>query len=306
MAQATWDTGWFQAQVFKSLLEELGYSVKGPETLGTVAFFLFAAGGDVDFWANGWFPLHDRYITMDQVRGKVKPVGFQVESGALMGYLVDKASAEELGITNLGDLQDPEIAAVFDSDGDGKADLVGCDPGWGCERVIEHQLDAYELRDTVTHVQGGYSALIVDAIARYERGEPLLTVTWTPNWTVSELTIGEDVMWLSVPFSASPDDPDADTEMGSMPGCLGTPCNLGYVPNDIQVVANVEFLEANPAAARLFELVEIPMEDIADQNVRMQAGETSAEDLSHHASEWIEANREQVDEWLAAAREAAQ
>lgn len=62
MAQATWDTGWFQADVYRLLLEELGYTVTDPESVGTVAFYFFAAGGDVDFWANGWFPLHNRYI----------------------------------------------------------------------------------------------------------------------------------------------------------------------------------------------------------------------------------------------------
>jgi glycine betaine/proline transport system substrate-binding protein len=44
----------------------------------------------------------------------------------------------------------------FDADGDGKADLAGCIPGWGCERVIEHELTEYGLRDTVTHNQGEY------------------------------------------------------------------------------------------------------------------------------------------------------
>jgi glycine betaine/proline transport system substrate-binding protein len=77
-------------------------------------------------------------------------------------------------------LQDPEIAALFDTDGDGKANLTGCNPGWGCELVIEHQLDEYGLRDTVQHDQGQYFALIADTITRYEQGEPILFYTWTP------------------------------------------------------------------------------------------------------------------------------
>jgi glycine betaine/proline transport system substrate-binding protein len=242
MGQATWDTGWFQAQVFKALLEELGYTVKDIETLETVPFYFFSAGGDVDFWANGWFPLHNRFLEFDQVFGRVKPVGFQVNQGALQGYLVDKATAEELGITNLGDLKDPGMAAVFDSDGDGKADLIGCNPGWGCEGVIEHHLDVYGLRNTVTHIQGDYSALMMDTLERYQRGEPVLFYTWTPNWTVSELLIGEDVLWLGVPFSVLPDDPDADTAAEVLFGCLETPCDTGFGVNDIRVVANVEFL----------------------------------------------------------------
>jgi glycine betaine/proline transport system substrate-binding protein len=304
MGQATWDTGWFQAQVYKLLLEELGYTVKETEPLNNVAFYIFTAQGDVDFWANGWFPLHDDYLNFEKVAGKVRPVGFQVEDGALQGYMVDKATAEELGITNLGDLKDPEIAAVFDKDGDGMADLIGCNTGWACETVIEHQLDEYELRDTVAHIQGDYSALMGETIARYEREEPVLFYTWTPNWTVSELVIGEDVMWLSVPFSSLPDEPDANTAVDSMVGCLETPCDTGFDVSDIRVVANVKFLGENPAASVLFENVIIPLNDIAAQNALMFAGENSEEDLRRHAAEWIEANREIVEQWLENARAA--
>jgi len=76
-------------------------------------------------------------------------------------------------------------------------------------------------------------------------------------------------MWLSVPFSSRPDDPEPDTEVESMPGCLEALCNMGFASSHIRVVANVEFLEANPAAATLFKLVEIPLEEIAAQSVRM-------------------------------------
>ena len=62
-------------------------------------------------------------------------------SGALQGYLVDKKTHDS-GVKNLGDLKDSKIAKHFDADNDGKADLAGCPPSWGCERVIEHQLTA--------------------------------------------------------------------------------------------------------------------------------------------------------------------
>lgn len=303
MGQATWDTGLFQAQIFKALLEELGYEVKAPETVDTIAFYFFSAQRDLDFWANGWFPLHDRYLEFEDVAGKIQPVGFQVAKGALQGYMVDKATADKLGITNLADLQDPEFAAVFDDDGDGKADLIGCNVGWGCEQVIDNQLDALELRDTVTHVQGDYSQLMQDTLARYQQGQPVLFYTWTPNWTVSAMAPGEDVMWLGVP-SSSP--ADRDTEVASIPGCLEDPCNMGFEPSDIRVVANSQFLAENPSAATLFELVKIPLADIANQNIRMSAGENSEEDIRLHAEAWIDANREQVDLWLEAARLATQ
>jgi glycine betaine/proline transport system substrate-binding protein len=147
--------------------------------------------------------------------------------------------------------------------------------------------------------------MMTATIARHQVGQPVLFYTWTPNWTVSELTIGEDVMWLSVPFSALPDDPAADTKVDEVSGCLEVPCDLGFDVSDIRVVANSEFLQENPAAADLFDLVKIPMADIAAQNARMHDGEGSPEDIRRHAQDWIEENRDQVDQWLDAARAAA-
>src|SRR5665811_615472 len=61
MAQATWDTGWFPAAIYKQLLEELGYEVDGPTTLDNPPFYQAVSQGDVDLWVNGWFPLHNTY-----------------------------------------------------------------------------------------------------------------------------------------------------------------------------------------------------------------------------------------------------
>ena len=304
MARATWDTGWFQADVFKALLEELGYEVREPiETLENLPVYFFIAQGDLDFWANGWFPLHDRYLRYNKVKDKVVQVGNQVKNGALQGYMVDKATAEELGITNLGDLQDPEIAAAFDHDGDGKADLIGCNAGWGCEIIIQHHLTVFGLDDMVTHVQGDYSLLIEETVTRYESGEPVLFYAWTPHWIVSKLAIDEDINWLSVLFSTQPDQESSDTAVASITGCLETPCDLGFESSDISVAANIDFLGANAAATRLFRVVEIPLEDIAAQNVLMANGENTDEDIRRHAQEWLEINRSQVDVWVNSARQ---
>lgn len=307
MARATWDTGWFQAEVFKALLEELGYEVREPiETLENLPAYFFIAQGDLDFWANGWFPIHDRYLRYGEVNERVIPIGYQVKNGALQGYMIDKATADRLGITNLGDLKDPEIAAVFDHDGDGKAELTGCNVGWACEVTIQHQLAAFGLEDTVTQVQGDYSELMQETVERYESGEPVLFYTWTPNWTVSRMVIGEDVVWLSVSFSTQPDKASVDTAVDSLHGCLETPCDLGFESNDIRVAANTDFLDLNPAAAKLFELVEFPLNDIATQNVLLADGENTDEEIRGHASAWIDANRSLVDGWLEAARAAAE
>lgn len=305
-ARATWDTGWFQTAVYSKLLEELGYEVQAPKTLDNPIFYQSVAQGDVDFWVNGWFPLHNEYE--DAYSRGAELVGYVAQGGALQGYLVDRKSAEELGITNLADFQKDDVKQAFDADGDGKADLVACPPGWGCELVIEHHMDAYGLRDHVNTIKASYSASMADAMARYQQGEPILFYTWTPNWTVGMLQPGEDVVWIEVP---EPNLPEAQkqfedqTTVAGVTGCVADPCEMGWPANDIRPVVNSAFLEDNPAAQKLFEVVEIPLADIFAQNARMFEGEDSEADLARHAEAWIAAHREQVDAWLDEARGAA-
>ena len=104
----------------------------------------------------------------------------------------------------------PAKAALFDGDGDGRADLIGCSRDWTCAAVIDHHLEAYCLEPTVEHVQGDYGKLMDAAVDRIRRGQPVLFYTWTPNWTVGELLPGEDVLWLEVPFPALPENQRAE------------------------------------------------------------------------------------------------
>ena len=62
--------------------------------------------------------------------------GTVVKGGALQGYLVSKRDVEKFGIKSLDDFKRDDVKKAFDANGDGKADLVACPPGWGCEKVI--------------------------------------------------------------------------------------------------------------------------------------------------------------------------
>ena len=298
MARPTWDTGWFQAEVYGLLLERLGYRVEGPVTMSNPEFYAAVAAGEVDLWASGWFPLHDSHI---EAVDSVEVVGTQVDDGALQGYFVDAATAEAYGITNLGDLADAAVAGLFDHDGDGRADLVGCEVGWSCAATIDHHLSAYGLTGTVEHVQGDYSPLITETLARHRAGQPVLYYTWTPNWTVGVMVPGRDAVWLEVPFPSLPADQASAlgrTAIAGIDGCANDPCQTGWPPNDIRVVANSDFLDANPSVRRLLEQVVIPLEDISAQNVRMVQLGGDPQDIRRHAEEWIEANLAEVTRWI--------
>ncbi len=295
--KGTSSAAWFQHIVVEIGLERLGYKVAEHAVAKFPALHLALGNGDVDYTAHHWQPLHAAFYEKSGADSKMSKLGHLV-TGALQGYLIDKATAEKHGITNIDQMKNPKIAKLFDTDGDGKANLAGCDPGWGCERVTLHHLDAYALHDSINYDQGSYFAIIADTVTRHKRGEPIFYYTWTPLWLGNVIVPGKDSVWLNVPFSSLPDNRDADTAMPD-----GT--NSGFEVNEIRIVANNTFLSKNPAAKRFFELVEIPIGDVNAQNLRQHNGEDKPEDIRRHADEWIAANKATFDSWIAEAVKAA-
>ncbi|SNY90415.1 glycine betaine/proline transport system substrate-binding protein [Cohaesibacter sp. ES.047] len=297
MGQATWDTGWFHSEIYSQLFQKLGYAVDGPTTLDVPVFYQSVAFGDLDLWVNGWFPLHDTYKPAFEDTASI--VGAVAPKGALQGYLVDKAAVDKFDIKSLEDFKRPEVKEAFDRNGDGKADMVACPPGWGCEMAIAKHMEDYDLGDDVNLIKAGYSASMADAVASYEAGEHILFYTWTPNWTVNQLKPGKDVMWITVPER---DGVETAPAVKGLDTCVSDPCSMGFAATDILPVANDAFIEKNPAVKTLLEEVRIPVQDIYAQNAAMNEGD---DDVKAQASAWIEKNQDEVNKWLDDARAAA-
>ncbi|MFO8047848.1 MAG: glycine betaine/L-proline ABC transporter substrate-binding protein ProX [Desulfosudaceae bacterium] len=306
-ARATWTTGHFQAALYSRALEDLGYTVKSPQKMSSPIFYRNLAQGRVDFWANGWFPLHEEFLPEDW-EGTISLAGTVTRGGALQGYLVSREHAQRYNITSLDDFKRPEVKAAFDENGDGKADLVACPSGWGCEKTISFHLDVYGLERHINPCRTGYSAAMTEALSRYRDGEPVFFYTWTPSWTIHQLKPGRDVVWINVPEIIPKPDQKGLTQAMTARDVTGTvtdPCKMGFVVNDLRVVANREFLEKNPAAKKMFALMSLPLDDIVAQNNKMFQGEDDPDDIEKHVDQWIQKHRDQWQDWLSAAAAAA-
>ncbi|MGX9144724.1 glycine betaine/L-proline ABC transporter substrate-binding protein ProX [Mesorhizobium sp. 128a] len=276
----------FTHKVVYTALEKMGYKVAEPLETEYAALFISLANGDGDFTAAYWNLLHKSFY--DKVGGaeKVTIVG-KVVDGAVQGLLVDKKSYDE-GVHNLTDFKDKAVAARFDADGNGKADLAGCTPGWGCEKSIEHYLTELGLRDTVTHNQGSYDALMADVIARFKAGKPIFYFTWVPYWVSGILVPGKDVEWLDVPKTKGDDALYTDYQ-GK---------NLGFGIDYASFLVNNKFLADNPPVKTLFESVTIDINDLSAEAMRQKNGESSVDDVQRHAEAWIAEHQSQFDGWV--------
>lgn len=289
--QSTLSEETFQTLLVSRALEKLGYTVDKPNEVDYNVGYTSIAAGDATFTAVNWIPLHDDMYEAAGGDKKFYREGTLI-NGAAQGYLIDKKTADQYHITNIEQLKDPKIAKLFDTNGNGKADLTGCNPGWGCEAVINHQLDAYDLTKTVEHNQGNYAAMMADTITRFKEGKPVLYYTWTPYWVSDVLKPGKDVVWLQVPFSSLPGvQKDIDTK-------LSNGANYGFPVSTMHIVANKAWAEKNPAAAKLFAIMKLPLSDINAQNAMMHDGKSSEADVQGQVDGWVKAHQQVFDGWI--------
>lgn len=266
----------FQTLLVMKALRQLGHTVKPWEELDYPLIHLSVANGDAKLSRKGVYA-----------------------AAAAQGYMIDRKTAEQYQITHIDQLKDPALAALFDIDGDGKANLIGPNAGWGGEAVVAHHIKAFGLENTVGYTQGNYPALIADTLARFKAGKPVLYYAWTPYWLSNVLRPGQEVVWLQVTRSSMPGvQAGTDTR-------LPNGRNHGFPLNNEHIVANKLWAEENPAAGRLFEIMQIPITDISRQNRLLRDGENKPADTQRHEDAWIKAHQKTFDAWIAQARAAA-
>lgn len=288
----------FQTELVNRALQALGYDVQPIKEVDYNVAYTAIASGDATYMAVNWDPLQKDMYASAGGDNKFYRQGTYIY-GAAQGYLIDKKTADKYHIHDISQLKDPNIAKLFDADGDGKADLAGCNPGWVCGSVISTQIEAYGLSNTVVQNQGNYSAIIADTLTRFKAGKPVLYYTWTPYWVSDELKPGKDVVWLTVPHSANPgSQKDLDTT-------LPNGKNYGFPVNNEHIVANKAWTQANPAAAKLFAVMKLPLADVNAQNLRMHEGQGSSDDIDRHVDGWIASHQATFDGWVKQAAAAA-
>ena len=297
-AQSTLAEESFQTELVNRALQQLGYDVQPTVQVDYNVAYTTIASGDSTYMAVNWDPLQTDMYNAAGGDKKFYREGTYI-SGAAQGYLIDKKTAEKYHIHDLSQLKDPKIAKLFDANGDGKADMVGCEPGWGCGEVIDAQIKAYGLSNTVQQNSGNYAAIMADTLTRYREGKPVLYYTWTPYWVSNVLKPGKDVLWLTVPFSAN------TGSQKNLDTTLPDGRNYGFPVNNEHIVANKQWAAANPAAAKLFAEMKLPLTDVNAQNLSMHNGKASAADIQEQVTGWIKAHKATYEGWIAAATAAA-
>ena len=326
MGRANWSSGYVHAQILHDLIEEMGYEVSSPDGLEFAPDLSYqtVASGEMDLWANSWYPGHYSWHEGDLPDGTrigdnlLVVEGSVMPGGGLQGMLVTKSWADANGVVSLDQINgDEALWSQLDSDGNGKGEFYGCPEDWTCDDIMASQI-AFAGWDNLEQTQAGYDAMFAEFLTKAQAGDPAIIYTWTPTSYLAQAIPGETTMWLTIETilddsnplgkegGASYDQGEGYTGLGA-DVCLApaSGCNTGWEAADILVTMNNVFADANPGVVALSEVFNPPLIDMAIAGVDLNASDGSQAAVEEIAAAWIADNRDLADEWVAVGLAAA-
>jgi glycine betaine/proline transport system substrate-binding protein len=225
------------------------------------------------------------------------------------GIFVPKYVADQ-GVTKLADLAKPEVAKMFDSDGNGKGELWAGAVGWESTNHTEVRAKSYGFADNFEFTTVDQPVFLAQLKDAYDKKQPIAFYYWTPEWIFAafELTKLEEPE-----FNGYTTESAKGTERYNPEGCYtfyqpaerndwleASNITCGQPPTRVNIAHSKALAERDPKISQFLKQVKLDA-DVVNQWIL--AMEVDGRDVADVAKEWIDANRGMIEnEWLAGVR----
>lgn len=233
-----------------------------------------------DMWMPNWQSAWDEYIVDKQTVDHNTP--YQGTSNLYVpSYMTDRVSSIE-------DLNDPEIAAMFDTDGDGLGEYWPGDVTWASTKRWQIKFKSYGLDKLWEPNIVSADTFKAGLAAAYASSKPQLFYHWTPE----ALHVQYDLSIIEEPerFEGCEEvDLDAENWLEvSEFECV-------IAPNDVYIAFSKSLWDRNPAVAQMLKNVQFTGNEINGWIVEMFENKRDPQEV---AEEWIADNKDIVDGWI--------
>tara|TARA_B100000767_G_scaffold56445_1_gene52020 strand:- start:3443 stop:4402 length:960 start_codon:yes stop_codon:yes gene_type:complete len=245
--------------------------------------------GDIDVHPDVWLPNQESF-TKKYVDGAGSVVLNQQPYEGNQGFCVSKDFAKANNITDIADLGRPDVAALMDSDGNGKGEMWIGAPGWASANVNEVKVRDYGLLDFIEPIRAEESvktARIKDSIAK---GEGYAFYCYKPHavWFMFDVVMLSEPTYDSAKYTMVQPSDDADWYEKSS---VSTKDAL----KQVQIAYSKTLPDRSPAIAEFFERFSVTADDVSNFAFEISG---NGRDPAEFAREWVEANPDRVDAWL--------
>ena len=261
--------------------------------------------GSIDVQVDLWMPNHqekwNKYIGDGSQACVIagKPY-LGVQGMFIPGYVQDQH-----GIKSVEDLAKPEVAKLFDGDGDGKGEWWPGPAGWGSTNIGLVKAKSYGFDKHIDALVVNEGAFKAKFQADYARKKPVLFFYWTPEWLFAKY----DLRQLEEP---SFDGYAMDSKKGD-PAYKADGCWDMYHPKEdpdwldkssvtcafpdasIYTTYSAAIKKKAPDVARLMDQIELNA-DMVSQLILQK--EVDGRDPAEMAETWVKNNPDIVNTWL--------
>ena len=245
--------------------------------------------GEIDVHADVWIPnqrdFYEEYVVR---RGTV--LYSEHSYAATTGFCVPKYFAEEQNLTSVFDLARPEIAAMLDSDGNGKGEIFIGLPGSAQVAINHVKVRDYGLLISNERVEADFAvnyAALDDAV-RKRKGYAFFC--WAPDgvWLLHDL----------VQLEEPPHDPSCVkmVQPKEDPDWLEkSKITCADATKQVQIGYSKSLLERSPTIASLLAGIALDTETVSGWAFEIGSKKRDPADVM---KEWIANNPKRVDSWF--------
>ncbi|MCY4540993.1 MAG: glycine/betaine ABC transporter substrate-binding protein [Rhodobacteraceae bacterium] len=284
----TWTGAEAIAHVIKAVIDgPLGSEaviVEGLSDGSVIAAGMDKGDGSADVYTDLWMPnrqgIWDNYVEGAMTVAVNEPY-LGTQQMYVPSYMADRVSSVE-------DMLDPEVAAMFDKDGNGKGEYWAGDAGWKSTRMWQVKFKSYGLSDLWEPEILPDATFKAQLKTSIQREQPILFYYWTPEWVHAAY----DITAIEEPARTEGcEDHDLDAEdwlEASHFSCASSDAMI-YVAHSTSLETR------NPAAAKFLKQIKLDPAEVNQWILLIGRDKLDPQDV---AEDWVANNMDIVNGWI--------
>ena len=284
-----WPSARGRANVLKVVIENnFGVEVELQNSTNPVIFAGMDSGA-MHVHPEGWLPnhanLHKKYVDERQTVRQSK-----VPTAADQGICATKGTLQRTGIVKLEELAKPDMAAKFDTDGDGKGEIWIGATGWASTNVEKIRAKSYGYDQTMQLKEMDETLALAEVDAAIAKQRNIVFYCYSPHhaFMLYDLEMLKEEAHDPSQWNVlqPTDDPDWLTKSKALTAWEKAAMYVYYA-------ATLE--ETHPAVAKMLAKVNIDNKTTTEMTYALVVDKTPADQF---AKEWVAKNSSLVDSWL--------
>lgn len=283
-----WPTAQVTSHIIANVLTERYDAAVRLRPIGTVELFDAIDRGEVDIHPEVWLPNSsvpvERYT--DEL-GTLSLAPARVE--ATQHICTTQATVEMTGIHHVTDLAKPEIAAHFDTDGDGKGEMWIGAFEWSATRIERLRAKSYGYDETMMLLTMPEDMAMSSVDAAVALGMPIVFYCYAPHHVFAL----HDIVRLDEP-AHDPATWDVRTPEEDPAWLANSKASTGWAPANYHIGLATQFEESNPDMAKFLHAMALTSDEAVAMSYAINVEGKSPEEV---AAAWIDEHGDKIAEW---------